>query len=402
MAAAWEAPLTLPCMCERCAVRLASCLPAAGKAQALSVSQAAEDVALRSRFLAGSSGDAAKAAHVLTDSLLWKHEFGVDRLLADGDASDKRLHTVQRYFPMGLLDGHDATGRPIVVNRIGFSDPTFATATNVFGDENGEEAWLRSHVLLNERAAQRGPERLVLIDLRSLSRVHVSRVALASMRRSVAIDQRHYPGSVHRVYVLNSPLLLRSVWAVITSWLDPISLDKVRVLGDTSDPAVAAELLEAVPAALLPDYCGGAARGCVPLHPALRAGAGHAPVDEEASATLAMGGAARATATLPADGARAVGLRLCARALFYSGVACEVALDAAWLGADGAALGAALPPGGRVAAAYAPSELPLHAPPDGAARLELRMHNEEGWKERTVLWQLDGLERDAWSVVVAG
>ena len=29
---------------------------------------------------------------------------------------------------------------------------------------------------------------------------------------------------------------LRSVWSVVTAWLDPASLDRVHVLGATSDP----------------------------------------------------------------------------------------------------------------------------------------------------------------------
>ena len=51
---------------------------------------------------------------------------------------------------------------------------------------------------------------------------------------------------MRRFYVVNAPRLLRSVWSVVTSWLDPTSLDLVRVLGATSDPAVAAQLLAEV------------------------------------------------------------------------------------------------------------------------------------------------------------
>ena len=96
---------------------------------------------------------------------------------------------------------------------------------------------------------------------------------------------------------------------------------------------------------MLPDFLGGTARGCIRVHPALRAG--FTPIDGERIATLAMGCAAHATATLPAApapapacaaaaapaaaaaslGAASLGpLRV--RALLYSGYPCEVALEA--------------------------------------------------------------------------
>ena len=84
---------------------------------------------------------------------------------------------------------------------------------------------------------------------------------------------------------------------------------------------------------MLPDFLGGTARGCMRVHPALRAG--FTPIDGERLATLAMGCAAHATAALPAAptparaaaaaalGAAALGpLRV--RALLYSGYPCEV------------------------------------------------------------------------------
>ena len=79
---------------------------------------------------------------------------------------------------------------------------------------------------------------------------------------------------------------------------------------------------------MLPDFLGGTARGCMRVHPALRAG--FTPIDGERLATLAMGCAAHATAALPAAptparaaAAAALGpLRV--RALLYSGYPCEV------------------------------------------------------------------------------
>ena len=157
-----------------------------------------------------------------------------------------------------------------------------------------------------------------------------------------------------------------------------------------------------MPAEALPDFLGGEARGCVPVHPALRSG--FAPIDNELLATLPMGCGARAAATLPAavtlpPAAAALGpLRV--RALFYSGAPCELSLSAHWHDAAGAVLGAALAPGASACAVAAPTELPLTTRPARATRLALAAHNEDGWKERTVLWEVEGLASHAWEVTL--
>lgn len=388
--------MQLPCACERCTARLAVCPSVVARAIELAASSSPADQGLVARFVMGCVGDAAKSAHVLTDSLLWRHEFGADALR---DASDERWRAVQRYYPMGLLDGRDVQGRPVIVVRLGLCDPRGAPVPHVYADETGEEAWLKSHVWLNEQAGRVATERIVIMDLHNMSRVHIRPASLAMLQRAVAIDQRHYPGCIKRYYLVNAPALLRSVWSAIASWLDPISLDVVRVLGDTrSDPSVAAELRAVVPPDVLPEYMGGEARGCVPVHPLLRAG--FTPVDDEVLATLPMGTRGRATAAAHSTGFGAAGGSvLWVRALFYSGVAADIELEAHWLGSSGSPLSVALQRR-ELAAEYAPSQLRLGPAPTDACTLALVLHNEEAWKERTVLWHVEGLDREAWDVQV--
>jgi hypothetical protein len=49
-------------------------------------------------------------------------------------------------------------------------------------------------------------------------------------------------------------------------------------------------------------------------------------------------------------------------------------------------------------AAAAPTELRLTARPAGATHLLFAAHNEDGWKERTVLWEVEGLASNAWEL----
>ena len=107
------------------------------------------------RFLRGCKGDAAKAAHVLTTSYLWRHEFGTDLLRDDPDGSAaERSEVLSRIYPSMLYDRRDHEGRVVWIERTGLCDPTVAqpSATAVFRGEDGPTAWLRNHVRLNELA----------------------------------------------------------------------------------------------------------------------------------------------------------------------------------------------------------------------------------------------------------
>ena len=75
-----------------------------------------------------------------------------------------------------------------------------------------------------------------------------------------------------------------------------------------------------------------------------------------------------------------------------------MAIDAHWRDALGTMLGPALAPGASACCAAAPTELRLTARPAGATHLRFAAHNEDGWKERTVLWEVEGLASAVWEL----
>ena len=101
------------------------------------------------RFLRGCKGDAAKAAHVLTTSFLWRHDFGADLLRDDPDGSAaERTDVLGLIYPCTLYDLRDREGRVVWIERTGLCDPAACLhAAAVFRGENGPTAWLRNHVL---------------------------------------------------------------------------------------------------------------------------------------------------------------------------------------------------------------------------------------------------------------
>lgn len=54
-----------------------------------------------------------------------------------------------------------------------------------------------------------------------------------------------------QLYVCNAPYLFTTVWAVVKGWLDPVTVEKIKILGD------ARELQDQVPVENLPSTLGG-------------------------------------------------------------------------------------------------------------------------------------------------
>ena len=401
----------LPCRCARCTPRLASAWEAAsvcvgtarGRRQA-------------GRFLANSGGvDVAKAAHLLTDSLLWRH--------ALGDVADPGLHAaVLSASTEGVHSRRDRAGRPVVLVRLGFSDPS-KLATEHYNGETGEEGWLRYHVWCNERALDVAEQRVVIMDLANLSKWHLAPGALASLQRMVGLDRRHYPGTVKAYLVLNPPSAVRalflSAWPAVTSWMDETTLAGVKLLGAVDDAATREELLKHLSEDDLPRHLGGRCAHAVRVHPALRSG--FAAVDDEAVAEVPPGQYAVATCAIAAaDGAEADGAadgaedgaaadgaaassreELFVRCLLYSGYACAGDVSAEWRLADGGVATALETTSVDNTALGAPeaATLALAPPPAGAAApalLRVHLHNSDGYRWRYFFFERPGAAATEW------
>ena len=122
--------------------------------------------------------------------------------------------------------------------------------------------------------------RVVVLDLDGMDRSHARRDGLAVLRRAIEIDQRHFPETLHRFFIVNAPFLLKAVWALVAPWLDPHTQTKIQIFGAGLEASGAAAALRAeIDDENLPAFLGGACRcpgGCVPVPQALRTRGGYA------------------------------------------------------------------------------------------------------------------------------
>lgn len=99
-----------------------------------------------------------------------------------------------------------------------------------------------------------------IMDLKGVGISKISSV-YGYVKEASAMSQNHYPERLGRLYLINAPWGFSSVFGMIKSFLDPVTVEKIHVLGS----GYQAQLLAQVPAENLPKQFGGTcecAGGC--------------------------------------------------------------------------------------------------------------------------------------------
>lgn len=91
-----------------------------------------------------------------------------------------------------------------------------------------------------------------IMDLKGVGITSVPSV-YGYVRQASAISQNYYPERLGKLYLINAPWGFSSVFSAVKNFLDPVTVDKIKVLGSN----YRAELLEQVPMENLPKEFGG-------------------------------------------------------------------------------------------------------------------------------------------------
>ena len=73
------------------------------------------------------------------------------------------------------------------------------------------------------------------------------------VQQAMHIGQHYYPETMGKFYIINAPWVFTTVWAVVKLWLDPVTLEKIRILGSGYQK----ELTAQIPPENLPQKYGG-------------------------------------------------------------------------------------------------------------------------------------------------
>jgi hypothetical protein len=73
-------------------------------------------------------------------------------------------------------------------------------------------------------------KQVIVFNLANMS-YSVDTNAISVFRQTLAIDEAYYPERLHCLYMVNAPWFFTAIWSMIRPWLDPITANKIRILG---------------------------------------------------------------------------------------------------------------------------------------------------------------------------
>lgn len=91
-----------------------------------------------------------------------------------------------------------------------------------------------------------------ILDLKGVGLTNATSV-IGYVRQASAISQNYYPERLGKLYLINAPWGFATVFSVVKGFLDPVTVQKIRVLGS----GYQTELLQQIPKENLPKIFGG-------------------------------------------------------------------------------------------------------------------------------------------------
>jgi len=218
------------------------------------------------RFLRARKFDVGLAETMFLNYIKWRNEFGpngINDLVATFKYDEKP--EVAKYYPQ-YYHKTDKDGRPVYIEQMGNIDLT-AMYKITTADRMLQNLAVEYEKVADPRlpACSRKAGHLLetccsIMDLKGVGIGKVPSV-YSYVRLASDMSQNYYPERLGHLYLINAPWGFSTVFGIVKGWLDPITVEKIHVLGTGYQK----ELLAQVPVENLPKIFGGTcdcAGGC--------------------------------------------------------------------------------------------------------------------------------------------
>ncbi|GAC74544.1 phosphatidylinositol transfer protein SEC14 and related proteins [Moesziomyces antarcticus T-34] len=213
------------------------------------------DDACLCRFLRARKWDQAATEAMFTEAEKWRSEFNVEQLYHNFEYPEKAQ--VDQYYPQ-YYHKTDNDGRPIYIEQLGKLDLK-ALYQVTTPERQIQKLVVEYEKFQRERlpvcSAHRGELVETSCTIMDLKNVGISAFWKVStyVQQASNIGQHYYPETMGKFYIINAPYIFTTVWSVIKGWLDPVTVEKIKILGHKYQD----ELLQQIPAENLPEALGG-------------------------------------------------------------------------------------------------------------------------------------------------
>eukprot|EP00906_Rhabdomonas_costata_P004505 RCo006639 len=192
------------------------------------------------RFLKARKWDAKKAFDMLAEDVKWREEMKLDELIKmePSQIIGVEASVIEQYFPC-WSQGVDRDGRPVLYKSYGGNFEIWKLT------ERGAtvESLLRFHIYENEKnlrmLAMQPPETrasqfTIVVEAKGWRLGLATPDAMRYIKGMAELDLAHYPERLGYNFVVNAPLIFTATWGLIRSWLDPVTVAKIYIMGGES------------------------------------------------------------------------------------------------------------------------------------------------------------------------
>ncbi|KZZ92417.1 Sec14 cytosolic factor [Moelleriella libera RCEF 2490] len=207
------------------------------------------------RFLRARKWDVTLSKAMFVDTEKWRKETNLDATVPIWDYPEKP--EISKYY-LQFYHKTDKDGRPIYIETLGGID------LNAMYKITTAERMLTNLAVEYERvgdprlpACSRKAGKLLetcctIMDLKGVTLTKVPSV-YAYVRQASVISQNYYPERLGKLFMINAPWGFSTVWSAVKGWLDPVTVNKIHILGG----GYKSELLKHIDAQNLPKNLGG-------------------------------------------------------------------------------------------------------------------------------------------------
>ncbi|OQS00990.1 hypothetical protein ACHHYP_02030 [Achlya hypogyna] len=204
---------------------------------------------------------------MLSHSLKWREENNIGRFSKQFMVAPEKLQVIRQYLPQGC-HGVDKNGNVLFFEHLGFLDSDAMAKTCTIHDvlnAHIQKCEYQMHYVYPLAAAKMGKtmtKSTVIYDLSGIGMHTFKKVVYQFIKEVAVINQDHYPETLNKVFIVNTPLFFYGTWKLIEVFLNETSRKKVSILGKNYKST----LLQHVDPDQLPKTLGGTCE-CFPGQP---------------------------------------------------------------------------------------------------------------------------------------
>lgn len=209
------------------------------------------------RYLRATKYNEQEAQQRLIDTLNWRAQEGMDDILNNPHPT---FDVIKKYYPHAFhLYGYN--GEPIYYEcpaKINLNALKHEASLTI-------EHLLRHYALITEfmwkylSPHENGPRSkgITVIDLEGMRLRDFAGDVLSFVKQAAKFTSLHYPERSGNIFIVNPPSFFRLIWNVVQPLIDPVTLEKIRVVKSSDRESIRNSLMERIPMENIPARYGG-------------------------------------------------------------------------------------------------------------------------------------------------